>query len=166
MDTVIAENLIWKCTSQGIMLKLNTRCENNIIADIIAPPRGYYISLREGPMTGATIQKNILYSSSKNVEFINVLFPNSKKTEDRRGRGIARIKDVSADSNIYFCKAVPKISESALKKNQSQAVDANSKAADPLFIDPGKGDFRFKPESPALKMGIKPIDLSSIGLRK
>ncbi|MCM8541048.1 MAG: right-handed parallel beta-helix repeat-containing protein [Lentisphaeraceae bacterium] len=166
MDTVIAENLIWKCTSQGIMLKLNTRCENNIVADIIAPPRGYYISLREGPMTGATIQKNILYSSTKEVDFINVLFPNSKKTEDRRGRGIARLKDIKADHNIYFCKSTPELSQKTLNENKADGVDDNSKAEDPLFIDPENGDFRYKPDSPALKMGIKPIDISKIGLRK
>lgn len=27
-DTLIAENLIYKCTSHGIILKLNNRCEN------------------------------------------------------------------------------------------------------------------------------------------
>ena len=166
MDTVISENLIWKCTSQGIMLKLNTRCENNIVADIIAPPLGYYISLREGPMTGATIKNNILYSSTKNVDFINVLFPNSKKTEDRRGRGIAKLKDVDADTNIYFCKAVPQLSQKTLKENKAHGVDASSKSIDPLFADPENGDFRFTANSPAIKMGIKPIDVSKIGLQK
>ncbi len=62
-DTLITENIIYKCTSQGMMLKLNNRFENNIIADIISPPRGYYLSLREGPMTEATIKRNIFYSS-------------------------------------------------------------------------------------------------------
>ena len=165
MDTIISENLIWKCTSQGIMLKLNTRCENNIVADVIAPPRGYYISLREGPMTGATIQKNILYSSGKNVDFINVLFPNSKKTEDRRGRGIARLKDVAADMNIYFCKSDPEISKKTLQENKKDGVDKNSISSDPLFVDPDNGDFRFKADSPALKLGIKPFDVSKTGLR-
>ena len=35
-----------------------------------------------------------------------------------------------------------------------------------LFVDPENGDFRLKPDSPALKLGIVPIDLSKIGLRK
>ena len=43
-DTLIAENLIYKCMAQGIILKLDNRCENNIVADIIAPPRGNYLS--------------------------------------------------------------------------------------------------------------------------
>ncbi|MCM8532629.1 MAG: right-handed parallel beta-helix repeat-containing protein [Lentisphaeraceae bacterium] len=166
MDTIISENLIWKCTSQGIMLKLNTRCENNIVADIISPPRGYYISLREGPMTGATILNNILYSSNKKVDFINVLFPNSKKTEDRRGRGIAKLKDVNADHNIYFCKSDIDLSQKTLKEHQADNVDKHSQVTDPLFVDPDNGDFSFKPDSPALKMGIKPIDRSKIGLIK
>lgn len=34
---------------------------------------------------------------------------------------------------------------------------------DPLFVDWGKGDFSFKPDSPALKLGIKPIDVSEAG---
>ena len=36
---------------------------------------------------------------------------------------------------------------------------------DPMFIDPENGDFRFKPGSPALEMGIVPIDLTKVGLR-
>ena len=94
MDTLIAENLIYKCISQGIMLKLNNRCENNIVADIIAPPRGYYLAVREGPMTGAIIKRNIFYSSNKECVFIDELPPGTGRTsEDRRGRKLARSKD-------------------------------------------------------------------------
>jgi hypothetical protein len=69
-DTLIAENLIYKCVSQGIKLKLNNRLENNIIAELIKPIRGY-VPLREGPMTGAVIKRNIFYhSSSESCIFI------------------------------------------------------------------------------------------------
>ena len=61
MDTLIAENLIYKCKSQGMTLKLNNRFENNIIADVIAP-RGTYLKIVEGPMTGASNQaEHILF---------------------------------------------------------------------------------------------------------
>ncbi|MDF1739060.1 MAG: right-handed parallel beta-helix repeat-containing protein [Verrucomicrobiales bacterium] len=165
MDTVIAENLIYKCTSQGIMLKLNNRCENNIIADVIAPPRGNYLALREGPMTGAVIRKNIFYASSDEVTFIDeVAAGNPSKTEDWRGTVIARASDAEMDLNIYFCREDPSLASATLERQQEQGVDANSKAVDPMFVDPGNGDFRFQPDSPALKMGIVPIDLSKIGL--
>ena len=62
---LIAENLIYHCTSQGIKLKLNNRAQNNIIAEILEPihkgraATSVYFSLREGPMTGASIKRNI-----------------------------------------------------------------------------------------------------------
>ncbi|MHC4251185.1 MAG: right-handed parallel beta-helix repeat-containing protein [Planctomycetota bacterium] len=43
--------------------------------------------------------------------------------------------------------------------------DSHSVVADPLFVDPANRDYRLKPESPALKLGFKPIDTSTIGLK-
>ncbi|MDO6597929.1 right-handed parallel beta-helix repeat-containing protein [Oceanihabitans sp. 2_MG-2023] len=165
MDVLISENLIYKCRSQGMTLKLNNRFENNIIADII-PPGGTYLKLVEGPSNGATNKKNIFYSTTESVTFLTE--PKAGKGlvgEDSRGRVPARIKDVDSDYNIYFCKADNSIAEERLKKSQTNGVDYNSKAVDPMFVDPENGDFRFKPNSPAIKMNILPIDLSKIGLR-
>lgn len=165
-DTLIAENVIYKCMAQGIILKLNNRAENNIVADVLAPPRGYYMSLREGPLTGAAIKRNIFYCTNPDSVFIDELAPgNGRKTEDSRGRELARSKDADTDANIYFCASDPTLAKQMLAKQQGDGVDANSKAVDPLFVDAENGDFRFRPGSPALKMGIVPIDLSKIGLR-
>ena len=41
--------------------------------------------------------------------------------------------------------------------------DTRSIIADPLFVDPGKGNFRLKPGSPAAKIGFKPIDVGQVG---
>ena len=114
-DTLIAENLIYKCTAQGIILKLNNRCENNIVADVLAPPRGYYLSLREGPMTGAVINRNIFYSTGRDTTFIDELPPGNRgKSEDRRGRALARAKDAETDHNIYYCTTNPALAEEKL----------------------------------------------------
>lgn len=165
-DTLIAENLIYKCTSQGILMKLNTRVENNIIADVIAPPRGYYISVREGPLTGASIKKNILYSSTEPCVFIDELPPrNRRSSEDRRGRQLARARDADVDLNIYYSAANRKLGDEMLRKQRDSGVDINSLAVDPLFVDPKNGDFRLREDSPARKLGIVPIDLSKVGLR-
>ena len=166
MDTLITENIVYKCTSQGILMKLNNRCENNIVADIIAPPRGYYLSLREGPLTGATIKRNIFYSSMEETTFIDEL-PAKKQdgTEDRRGRELAKAKDADTDYNIYYSKADLELGKSMLKKQQADGVDAHSLAVDPGFVDAENGDFRLKVDSPALKLGFVPIDLSKVGLR-
>ncbi|WP_197455778.1 right-handed parallel beta-helix repeat-containing protein [Stieleria neptunia] len=165
-DTLIAENLIYKCMAQGIILKLNNRAENNIVADVLAPPRGYYLSLREGPMEGAVIKRNIFYSVGNEATFIDELAPGKgRKTEDSRGRELARSKDAETDFNLYYSAVDPELGKQMLEKQQADGVDANSRAADPMFVDPEHGDFRFKPGSPALEMGIVPIDLSQIGLR-
>lgn len=165
-DTTIAENLIYKCTSQGILMKLNTHVENNIVADIIAPPRGYYLSVREGPLTGATIKRNIFYASSTTCSFIHELKPHKKGTsEDRRGRLVALSKQADTDHNIYFCAADDALGQQMLKKQRRDNVDTHSVAGDPMFVDPENGDFRLKPGSPALKLGFVPIDLSKVGLR-
>ena len=44
--------------------------------------------------------------------------------------------------------------------------DGNSRFADPLFVDPKNGNFSLKPESPALKLGFQPIDISRVGPRE
>ena len=164
-DTLITENLIYKCMAQGIILKLNNRCENNIVADVLAPPRGYYLSLREGPLKGAAIQRNIFYSTGKDTVFIDELPPaNRRKNEDRRGRALARAKDADTDHNIYFCVNDRELGRQMLKKQQQDGVDAHSLAVDPMFVDPANGDFRLKPDSPARKLGFVPIDLSKVGL--
>ncbi len=164
-DTLIAENLIYKCTSQGIILKLNNRCENNIIADVIGPPRGYYLSLREGPMTGATIKRNIFYSSSGDCTFIDELPPGrGRTTEDRRGRSLARANQADTDHNIYFCAANRELGTQMLKKHRQDGVDVHSLAIDPLFVDAANGDFRLRPDSAALNLGFVPFDVTKVGL--
>lgn len=42
---------------------------------------------------------------------------------------------------------------------QQKGMDRNSAIADPLFIDPERGDFRLKPNSPAFELGFEPISL-------
>jgi len=158
MDTLVAENVIYRCTSQGLILKLNNRAENNIIAYVLDGSRQAkgksvsYLRLTEGPSTGGAIKRNIFYHHGVKASF----FAQSRD---------AQAKDSDKDYNIYYCAGNPEESQSALDTMQRDGVDTNSQAVDPLFVVPEKGDFRFKPKSPALKMGILPIDLSKIGLR-
>lgn len=162
-DTFIAENLVYRCTSQGIQVKLNNRAVNNIIADIIEPihkgekRKAVYLKLREGPMTGGVIQRNILYHPGADAVFYD------QGRNPRLPAAYARQADT--DENIYHCAGDPNLSRTVLNNNKRDGIDSHSLAANPLFIDPENGDFRFRPGSPALKMGIIPTDLSQIGLR-
>jgi len=46
---------------------------------------------------------------------------------------------------------------------QARGMDRHSVVADPLFVDPARDDYRLKPESPALRLGFKPIPADRIG---
>ena len=47
---------------------------------------------------------------------------------------------------------------------QQHGHDRNSIVADPRFVDAENCDFRLRDDSPALKLGFKPIDTSTVGL--
>jgi parallel beta-helix repeat protein len=46
---------------------------------------------------------------------------------------------------------------------QAGGYDRNSLVADPLFVDTETGNFQLKPNSPAFKLGFKPIPIERIG---
>ena len=67
---------------------------------------------------------------------------------------------IDADFNLYWHKGldIPEFADL-----QKHSLDAHSLVADPLFMDAAHEDFRLKPDSPALKLGFKAIDVSMIG---
>lgn len=48
---------------------------------------------------------------------------------------------------------------------QARGLEVHSVIADPGFADPERGDFTLPPDSPALALGFRPIDLSTVGPR-
>ncbi|MBI3987214.1 MAG: right-handed parallel beta-helix repeat-containing protein, partial [Lentisphaerae bacterium] len=52
-----------------------------------------------------------------------------------------------------------------LARWQAVGNDLHSVVADPLFRDLAKRDFTLAPDSPALRLGFKPIDVSDVGPR-
>ncbi|HXF61658.1 MAG TPA: hypothetical protein VNK95_08575, partial [Caldilineaceae bacterium] len=53
----------------------------------------------------------------------------------------------------------------SLSEWQALGYDRHSVFADPLFVDPDNGDYRLRPESPALRLGFESFDIRGAGLR-
>lgn len=74
------------------------------------------------------------------------------------------------DANVYFdtragAPEAMKFAGVGLEDWRKRGHDIHSVVADPLFVAPEEYDFRLKDESPALKMGFRPIDVSKVGIR-
>lgn len=72
------------------------------------------------------------------------------------------------DRNLYWREdgSEMKFGNMSWDEWRAKGMDKNSLIADPNFVAPDKFDFRFKPTSPARKLGFKPFDLSKVGPRK
>lgn len=55
--------------------------------------------------------------------------------------------------------------QAAMRKFAAHGADAHSVSADPLFVNPGQGDFRVRPESPAFKIGFRNFDMTDLGVK-
>lgn len=71
------------------------------------------------------------------------------------------------DHNVYWDASGTPVTFAGMsfedwKKN---GHDLHSVIADPKFVNPKKFDFRLKPDSPALALGFKQIDISGVGPR-
>ncbi|MCX6928646.1 MAG: right-handed parallel beta-helix repeat-containing protein, partial [Verrucomicrobia bacterium] len=73
------------------------------------------------------------------------------------------------DWNLYFDTrpdAKPdqlRLGPCTWKEWQERGHDRHSLVVDPQFVAPQKNDFRLQPNSPAIRLGFQPIDLSHVG---
>jgi hypothetical protein len=70
------------------------------------------------------------------------------------------------DYNLYWNagKQLFNFAGKSLDEWRKSGQDQNSIIADPLFVDPDKGDFRLRPGSPAERIGFHPIDFTVSGI--
>jgi hypothetical protein len=136
----------------------NNNIENNIVVDSGTVSFGmglkgwdYWDILRTSGFTrGNHVSRNVFFNT------------------DRWGLGISNLDDLAvgySDHNVYF--GGPEDQEQGgWNEWRQKGFDPNSVAADPLFVDLSKDDYRLKPESPALELGFRPIEAARIGLRR
>lgn len=73
------------------------------------------------------------------------------------------------DYNLYFNPLQPidniRFNGNTWEEWRSKGNDVHSVYADPLFVNPQEYNFSLKPDSPALKMGFKNIEMKEVGPR-
>ena len=78
-----------------------------------------------------------------------------------------RESDLVADYNIYYNTAGEELSFPLgldFAAWQAKGEDVHSLITDPKFVDAAHDNFNLQPDSPALKLGFKPIDVRQAGL--
>jgi len=76
----------------------------------------------------------------------------------RHDDGVFWVDDVSLKEGVLVGKE-----KTEWEAWRDRGLDTHSVIADPLFVAPERGDYRLRPDSPALKVGFQPIDFARIG---
>ncbi|MBM4083727.1 MAG: hypothetical protein FJ272_02970, partial [Planctomycetes bacterium] len=147
---VVENNIVYNMLTGGIM---QTSAPAMVIRNNIFALSAWHAAWRwkyeKGPPS--TVERNIFYLTQ------GELFHSDGGQSDF---------ETKWDHNLYWrTDGKPMLFyEHTLEEWQAKGVDRHSLVADPLFVDPANGDFRLKPDSPALKLGFEPIDTSANGL--
>jgi hypothetical protein len=158
-ETIIDGNVLFRIggLSTCIAIKGVTTVTNNIMAFPTNAPYMGLLSLEHTPLTGSVIERNIFYAVHENDNAI------------KQGKTIyateAWLRDTKADFNLYFNSASSSWGKTHLDNERPHGIESHSVAADPQFYDAPKGDLRLREDSPAWKLGFKPIDMKAIGLQ-
>jgi len=148
---LIENNVVYRTKSGGFHQHYGK--ENTVRNNVFALAREEQIvRSREEPHISFTFEHNIVYHKEGQLL--------SKKWQDDKFK---------LDYNVYFNAASKPVTfpgALGLADWQKRGFDAHSLVADPLFVDPDKGNFALKPDSPALSLGFQPIDMSGVGPRK
>lgn len=188
-DMIIRNNLIHDCTSNsegtpgwGIYLgcrSRNARVENNVVYRSRESVHIWYGNENTTWINNIFVdglKAQINYTNAQETQHINIRFLRnivSWKEED------ALLFHVYGDISLpeesdYNLWCPPEGSAMRIARHptltdyaswRAKGYEARSIIGDPGFVDPAHDDYALKPDSPALKLGFEPIDLSHVGLR-
>ena len=170
-ETIIENNVITRVCGEGLIWKGKNTVRNNILYDIRgATPDGKpcvhtrgYLVLPYGPVDGSIVQCNVVVSRIAGQRLLTERTAPAPKKQARLAP--AMLRACAADCNLYFNTAEAGWGRAHIDAQQRFGIEQHSVEADPRFRDPRKDDFQLAPDSPALKLGFQPIDLSNAGPR-
>jgi len=147
---LVENNVVYRCKSSGFHLHYGK--DNVVRNNVFALNRDVQISRgRAEALHAFTIEGNIIYFD--------------------QGRSIGGAWNDDGNftlrKNVYYDARGEslRLGKRSFAEWQKAGNDGGSRIVDPLFEDPDRGDFRLRPNSPVLKRGFRPIDLSTVGPR-
>jgi parallel beta-helix repeat protein len=151
-DIVLENNVVYRCKSAGFHQHYGR--ENIVRNNIFAFGAEHQLMRsREEEHVSFIFTNNIVYFESGTL--LGSTWKNDRYVMDH---------------NIYWnagsSAASITMAGVTLPEWRQRGHDLHSAIADPLFVAPEKQDFRLRRNSPALKLGFKPIDLSQVGVRR
>lgn len=148
-----------------------------VFGNIVAGPTWASVAFPVAVATSNRVENNILLPSGScqamtiaagvDNQFVrNIVVHRNATVKPEHAWPAAVVKD--CNRNVYWCSGNSQYTDgtTAVEAWRKQGMDADSIVADPLFVDLEGGDYRLRPESPALKLGFEPIPVDQIGPRR
>lgn len=157
--TRIHENVIWRVNAGALTVKQINDYDNNFIVD--CRRFGCILARRSpgGEAWGSTVRRNILYQPSADIDDPKAYPPFYEECGEMADGIHGKLEHLVIDDNILYCAEDNSVAETVLKRvREEMDRDHRSRAVDPGFVDPENGDFRLREDSPAKKLGIRPIE--------
>lgn len=147
----VEENVVARISGGGITIKDVNDVENNIVVDCA---RWGSVLVRREKSWGSNIRRNILVQSG-------LPFTDGQGLEppfyDGKGFG-GKLEEPTIEDNLLWCTEDPAAGEACLARMRAIGKETRSVLADPCFVDAAADDYRLRPESPALRIGFRPIE--------
>jgi parallel beta-helix repeat protein len=161
--TLIYGNILERSDGKSVIqIKgINDIINNFIVQPSDVPSRRGYIEYAGYRVTGSKVRRNIIVSHPEGGNPQKI-----KKYKWGVRDGLPKLEEIDMDSNLYFNPGSPSWAGEHLENMRQLGLEEASISTDPLFVDYEGGDYRFQANSPALAMGIEPLDISLMGRRE
>lgn len=151
---LLESNIVYRCKSSGFHQHYGR--ENTVRNNIFAfNTENQLMRSREEDHVSFFLTRNIICFNSGNL--LGSTWKNDRFVLD---------ENTYFDTRIGADPARLKFSGATWDDWRRRGHDIHSVVADPLFRDAASFDFQLSPDSPALKLGFHPIDVSQVGPRK